>query len=352
MRAPRDPLSHGPRPPAWTPTVEAPARPDLSGRYAQGGALHGASPASAAGGASQVLPFRRRTGLPVRRRSRLAAFVRPFLMAVVIVGVPASALWWSATSPAFALTDLEIHGSERVSAEWMRGQLADLVGQNLVWLPLDRVEHILSGHPWIAGVEVTKELPDRLRVVVVERRPVAILDETRDGVRTSFWIDADGSLIAPRAQAAGATAGGAESSGEVAGGSDAAFLQLHWDGASEVPADRRREVLAAALGAARQATEAAPALGGAVDSVTVLGDEDFRLEGAALPFPLLVRFYDDGQRSEIASRLRRLEELLPEIRSEMGTRLAEPASVDLRFRHRIVVRPAVAETAVGHERGA
>jgi len=349
MRAPRDPLVHGPRRPLWTPPADGPERADRPDPRRGVGAV---SVAAGSTGAGQVLPFRRRTGLPVRRRSRLAAFVRPFLLAAVIVGFPSVVLWWSATSPRFALADLEIHGSERVSADWMREQLADLLGRNLVWMPLDGVERTLSGHPWIAGVEVTKELPDRLRVVVVERRPVAILDEAPaggdDGESRSFWIDADGSLIAPRAGAAARSA--------VQEGFDSAFVRLRWAGVSEVPAERRRLVLAAALGAAREVARAVPAWGGAVDSVTVLGDEDFRLEGAAMPFPLLVRNDSEGgegeQGSEIASRVRRLEELLPEIRSEMGTRLAEPASIDLRFRHRIVVRPAVAETARGQERGA
>lgn len=322
MRAPRDPRRMPATPTAWRPPTPAP----------------GGSP-----GSGHVLPFRRRRGLPVRRRSRLAVLARPFFTALAIVGIPAAALWWSATSERFALGALEVRGSERVGADWIRGRLDPLVGRNLVWMPLERVETTLSSHPWVAGAEVTKELPDRLRVVVVERRPGAILRSGED----RFWVDTEGALIVP-----------VVSREEVPPG----LLAVRWDDAVHAEPTRRSRVLAAALGAARALRDAAPEWGRALASVEVLGEEEFRLEGAtgsgaagnALPFPLLVRFggSSGGGAAEIASRLRRLEELLPEIRAALGARLPEPASVDLRYRHRIVVRPEVAETAGRQERGA
>jgi cell division protein FtsQ len=289
-----------------------------------------------------VVPFRRRSGLPVRRRSRLAVLARPFLVATAIVGIPAAALWWSATSPRFGLAALEVQGSERVGEPWVRRQLDHLLGRNLVWMPLGEVERTLSGHPWVAGAEVTKQLPDRLRVVVVERRPAAILE---DGRRRS-WLEAGGRRIAP-------IPAEEQTPPEV--------LTVRWDGAADAEPTRRTAVLAAALGAARELRRTAPDWGRALAAVEVLGDEEFRLESVpregapGLPFPLLVRFGGEapGEGSEeMASRLRRLETLLPEIRAATGAGLPEPASVDLRYRHRIVVRPAVAETGGRQERGA
>jgi cell division septal protein FtsQ len=204
------------------------------------------------------------------------------------------------------------------------------------------VERTLSGHPWVAGAAVTKELPDRLRVVVVERRPTAVL--AAGGERS--WVEAGGRVIAPILP-------GEEPPPEL--------LTVRWDGAVDAEPDRRAAVLAAALGAARQLRATVPDWGRDLAAVRVLGEEDFRLEslpGKGLPespFPLLVRLGGGApgeEPMELASRLRRLETLLPEIRSAMGAGLPEPASVDLRYRHRIVVRPAVAETAERQERGA
>jgi len=339
MRAPRDTarpplpasdLASVPRPgaPIWSPADRTP------------------NPARRSRG--EVLPFRRRRGLPVRRRSRLASLVRPFLAAVAIVGIPAAALWWSGTSPRFALADLEVRGSERVSEAWVRGQLSGLVGHNLVWMPLDSVERTLSSHPWVAGTEVTKELPDRLRVVVVERQPAALL--VTSGER--FWVGADGAVIAPVEPEGTPTA-------EPEPVPPADLLEVRWvaetagspTGEEGGGPARRQRILAAALGAVDVLEKTAPEWGRALAAVEVLGDEEFRLEGDAVPFPLLVR--SEGgpgapgrQPDELATRIRRLEEILPELQA----RLPEPASVDLRFRNRIVVRPAVAATPWTAER--
>ena len=302
--------------------------------------------------AGHVLPFRRRRGLPVRRRSRLASFARPFVAALAIVGIPAAALWWSATSPRFALAELEVRGSERVSDAWVRDRLAGLTGRNLVWLPLERVERILAAHPWVAGAEVTKELPDRLRVVVLERGPAAILAGGGAGGAGGAdgapggdaWVDSSGEIIAPVAAADRAPSrGGAE-------------------GAPE----RRTEVLAAALALERALAAVAPRWRRGLEVVRILGPEDFRLEGEALPFALLVRWAEpSGAREkagDLAVQIRRLERVLPRILSgDLPARLPPvregtnpPAAVDLRFADRIVIRPAAEEApdAEEKERGA
>lgn len=347
MRAPRDPRRPPATPTAWRPPETGPK----AGSARQRAAGPGVGPAigpkrGRAPTGGHVLPFRRRRGLPVRRRSRIAVLARPFFTALAIVGIPAAALWWSATSERFALGTLEVRGSERVGASWIRSRLEPLVGRNLVWMPLERVERTLSSHPWVAGAEVTKELPDRLRVVVVERRPGAILRSGED----RFWVDTEGGLIVPVIPRKEPPPG---------------LLTVRWDDAIHAEPARRTRVLDAALGAAQALRDTAPEWGRALATVEVLGEEELRLEGAAgsglrgartngPPFPLLVRFGGSSGSGpeEIASRLRRLEELLPEIRAALGARLPEPAAVDLRYRHRIVVRPEVAETAGHQERGA
>lgn len=354
MRAPRD-AARPPLVPTDPATVPAAAVPVWSPTDR--------TPNPGRGPRGEVLPFRRRRGLPVRRRSRLVRLVRPFLKAVAIVGVPAAALWWSGTSPRFALADLEVRGSGRVSEAWVRDQLAGLVGRNLVWMPLDSVERTLSSHPWVAGAEVTKELPSRLRVVVVERQPVAVL-ATADG---RFWLGADGGVIGP-VEGGAAAVPAPEPMSQPQSAPPDALLEVRWvagtagtlptrdpDGApgvdSDADSDRGRRILVAALDAAKVLETTAPEWGRALAAVEVLGDEELRLEGDGVPFPLLVRSGGtpgalDRQPQELATRLRRLEEILPELLA----REPEPASVDLRFRNRIVVRPVVAATALTAER--
>lgn len=309
MRAPRDfarpePARPAAMPPPWT-TAGGPS---------------GAGPAS-----EGVLPFRRRPGLPVRRRRRSLGLLRHFAVALVLVGAPAAALWWSATSPRFDLAQVEVETARRVNREWVEERLAHLPGRNLVWMSMRSVERSLGDHPWIAGVEVSKSLPDRLRVAVVERQPVAIL--VAGGERS--YVERTGRVIAP-VGAGLAPPGEAGRAGE--------YLVLR-----ELRLLPDRE---AALGRALEATRAlsrvdhraAQEWGAALAEVEVLGEEDFRLRTAGLRFPLLVEAGTVERR--VGALVARMPELL--------ARVPEPGEVDLRFENRIIVRPGVAsDTAAG-----
>ncbi|HLE84745.1 MAG TPA: FtsQ-type POTRA domain-containing protein [Thermoanaerobaculia bacterium] len=271
-------------------------------------------PAGARGGA--VLPFRRRSGLPVRRRRRLLGMVKQLAAAIVLVGAPAAALGWSATSPRFALVRMEVETAERVNRAWVEERLAHLRGRNLVWMSMRTVERSLAEHPWIGGVELSKSLPDLLRVAVVERRPVAVL-EAADG---RFHVDQEGRVIAP-VDAEGAPPGEA--------GRGAGRLVLkesppvggrpEWD---------REPALERALEAATALSRVDPRWGAALTEVEVLSEEDLVLRSGGLPFPLLV------EAGTVEERVRGLVRMLPELLA----RVPEPAGVDLRFEHRMVIR--------------
>jgi len=86
---------------------------------------------------------------------------------------------------------------------------------------------------------------------------------------------------------------------------------------------RRALRLAADLGRAN-ATWA-----GHLTHVEVLGDRDFRVQTAALPFSLLLRSGD------VLPKVRRLEALLP----DLERRYPAIEAVDLRFARRIVIQP-------------
>ncbi len=321
MRAPQDPRRDGPRPPVMPPPW---------------------TPAPADDG--NVLPFRRRAGVRVRRRRRGFGVTRQFLLALVLVGSPASALWWSATSPRFAVSQLQVVTSERVNRSWMEARLQHLMGRNLVWMSMESVERSLSGHPWIAGVEVTKALPDRLRVAVVERRPVAVLEAGDE----RFYVDRTGRVIAPvgdeEAPPGESRRGGYLLLGVAAVAAGVKGTPPVAAGASPAPRDLLGEpVLARALDVVQAFSRAAPEWSAGLSRVEILGEEDFRLETGALPFELLV------EAGQVEGRVRSLRELLPKLLA----RFPEPASVDLRFSHRIVVREAAGRPAVSaiHGRG-
>jgi cell division protein FtsQ len=257
---------------------------------------------------SNVLPFRRRsTAVRVRRPSPWRALAAPLVRALLVVGLPVALGLWLFTSPTFALARIEVAGNQRVDARWIEGALGPLRGENLLLLPLERVERTVGEHPWVARVSVEKRLPDGLQLTLEERRPAALL-RAAEGL---VVIDAGGRPIAP----------------------------YRFDlepGLLLVSIGVRGEVdLGGALAVADELERAAPDWAATLSEVTALAEEDFRLDLGALDFPLFVRA------GTLAARLPELRRLLP----ELERRYPALAGVDLRFERRIVFQPVLQPNA-------
>ena len=248
-------------------------------------------------------PLRR--PLPTRRRKRSgvpALLLGALLRAVLLVGVPVAIVVWLLYSPYFLIREVRVEGGSRVAAAWVEENLRPLARRHILGVSLDGVRRRLSAHPWVASVALRRELPDRLRVTVVERQPAALL--ARDG--GLLFLDAAGEPIAP------APAGGAEG-----------LLVVHSPFGDPAPVAEVLDVVAEL-----QRADAAWGLG--VREVTVLGEGEFRLASEPLPFPLLVKA------GEVAEGVANLRQVLPEV----TRRWRGIGSVDLRQPRRLVVQHA------------
>jgi hypothetical protein len=260
----------------------------------------------------RVLDFRRKGTPPRRRRPNpMLSLLRPLLAAFGLVAVPLGLSAWVLTAPRFALQDVAVDGgTRRVPASWVLRAVEPVEGTNLVLLPLSEVSRRLHRNPWIDTVEIRKELPDRLRVKVTERRPVALL--LSGG--TLSYADQEGRPIAPVASPA------EREEARRAGLLVVSMVQTPHGGGVD-----------AALDVAGDLGRVQPDWAAHLARIEVLGEEDFRLHTEALPFPLLVT------RGTVGPKARRLQELLPELRR----RYPKIEAVDLRFSRRIVVQPAL-----------
>jgi cell division protein FtsQ len=287
--------------------------PGLPGVAASGGS---------AAGSGRVLDFRRRSAPPRRRRPNpLLVLLRPLAAALLLVALPGGLAAWVLTSPRFDLREVVVEGgTERVPVDWVAGTLETREGENLVRLPLAEIAAELQRNPWIDQVELRKELPGRLRVAVTERRPEAFLFSAG----TLYYADAEGRPIVPV---------GSPDEARQAGLLEVRFAQKVSGGGGGV---------AGALEVAAELGRVRPDWAAALTSIEVLGEEDFRLHTEALRFPLLVT------RGQVGPKIRRLEELLP----ELERRYPAIAAVDLRFSRRIVVQPAIAATGAAGEEAA
>ncbi len=281
-----------------------------------------------AGPGATVIPFRRAQGPPKRKkRSLWRKLLRPFGSALAILGAPLLLALWVATAPQFALAEISVEGGSRVSEAWIRGRLAPLVGRNLPLLPLATAAERLSVHPWVASLEIGKDLPRRLTVRVTEKKPAVFL---RSGGRL-YWADAAGVLIAPLSARETADEMARERSlADSSSGAPGGFLVVSF--ATPTP-----HGVARALGVADELRRANAAWASRLTEIEVLGEEDFRLRIGTLPYPVLVR---DG---DVIDKVHRLEALLP----RLAERYPTLAAVDLRFSHRIVVQPAAESASAG-----
>jgi cell division septal protein FtsQ len=251
----------------------------------------------------KVLPFRRpSSAVRFRRKSHWVTLGKPFLQASTLVGLPFALALWLFTSPTFGLTTIEVEGNRYVETAWVEHALAPLAGENLLRLSLPTVESAVAGNPWVARVTIDKRLPDRLRLVVEERRPAALL-------RTSgalVYLDDAGRTIAPF--------------DPLRGPGDLLLVSV-----ATLPGAE----LGGAFAIAQELARVAPEWAAGLSEVEVLGESDFRLHLAALDFPLLVRA------GTLAGRAPELRRLLPELTRRYGAL----AFVDLRLDRRIVLQP-------------
>ena len=265
-------------------------------------------------------PLRRPFNVRRRRKSGIAALLAgAALRALLVVALPVGVVVWLLYSPYFLIREVKVDGGARVSAAWMEENLTPLVGRHVLAVSLEGVRRRLSAHPWVASVELRRELPDRLRVSVVERQPVALL-AGEDGL---VFLDGEGLAIAPVPSAATTTTSGrASATVTPATARPDGLLTLHYRYPGPVPVQ-------AALDLVAELRRAHPAWGVGVREVEALGEREYRVTTAALPYPLLL------EAGTVAPAVTNLQQMLPEIER----RVPAVGEADLRSPRRLVIRP-------------
>ncbi len=97
---------------------------------------------------------------------------------------------WILASPFLALREVEVEGNQKV-APWEVRVLGGLaLGDNLLTIDVDRVAAGIQRHPWVAEVTVRRVYPDRIKVLIRERKPVAVLVK-----EVLYYVDADATVF-------------------------------------------------------------------------------------------------------------------------------------------------------------
>jgi cell division protein FtsQ len=129
--------------------------------------------------------------LPWRRLAR--TFWRLLLCLVVgaALGVGAKAGWtWLTSSPRFAVSKLVIHAGPRVTEPEVRMLAAIAEGDNIFSFRLADCVRALELHPWVKRASVMRELPDRVTIEIVERKPRALA-----ALGSLYYVDGEGEVF-------------------------------------------------------------------------------------------------------------------------------------------------------------
>ena len=134
---------------------------------------------------------------PARRRARRARALarlarRAVVLGVVLAGVAATLAGarWATTSPRFAIAGVEVHGASRVPVPRILAAAAIVPGTNLWTLDGGAVAARVSALPEIRRADIVRELPNRVTIVVEERRPFTLVHAAR-----LHWMDEEGRVL-------------------------------------------------------------------------------------------------------------------------------------------------------------
>ena len=107
-----------------------------------------------------------------------------FAVAVVVTA------HWALTSPRFAVTAVEVRGASRVPPQRILEVSGIVHGANLWRINPEHVRSRLEDLPEIRRADVVRELPNRVSIVVEERRPFTLVHAGR-----LHWLDEEGRVL-------------------------------------------------------------------------------------------------------------------------------------------------------------
>ena len=243
-----------------------------------------------------------------RRPGRLRRLVRAAPLAALVAAVPLGAAvgaHWLLTTPRFAVARVEVRGTSRVTPAQVLAAAALAPGTSIFRLDPVLVAARVAALPEIRRADVVRALPNRVSIVVEERRPFTLVHAAR-----LHWLDEDGRLLGEEKHAV------ATEVPVISGLSEAELATMR-----PAPGPRAR----AAIALIRALLRTGSALAGEISEIDMS-----RPEGPVL-------YTVDGVEVRLGSeeweeRLARLEGVLAQVATE------EVHGVDLRFRDQVVLK--------------
>jgi len=97
---------------------------------------------------------------------------------------------WITQTDRLGIQAISVTGCERLTPEIVIVQAGLTEARNILTVNLTTTRKRLLAHPWIADVQVTRDIPDRLHIHIFEHRCIAVLDLGR-----RFLMSAEGHVF-------------------------------------------------------------------------------------------------------------------------------------------------------------
>jgi cell division septal protein FtsQ len=249
-----------------------------------------------------------------RSRARRRALARLVQGAKWLGGLTAAAallsgaMAWLLTSPQLAVHTIQVEGAARVPAEDILAAAEIPLGINILRLDPAAVRARLEALPHIRRAEIVRELPNRVTILVEERRPFTLVHAGR-----LHWLDEEARLLGEEREAVAAPAP------IISGLSEEELRSMR-----SAPGPR----VQAAMALVRALLRSGPALAAEISEIDMSRREGpvlYTLEG--IEVRLGTEQWDE--------RLARLEGVLTKLAAQSGSAVT---AVDLRFRDQVVLQ--------------
>ncbi|HPA44230.1 MAG TPA: FtsQ-type POTRA domain-containing protein [bacterium] len=129
-------------------------------------------------------------------RMMIHQFCRILIYTAVIAGgvwLSIDAVSYFGTSHDFKIREVSITGANWTTPEEIQLQSELKIGTNIWFVPCTRVAQRIARHPWVRFCRVSKIPPDRISIVIQERRPVCTVLDRRHGVL--YGLDPSGIVL-------------------------------------------------------------------------------------------------------------------------------------------------------------
>lgn len=112
---------------------------------------------------------------------------------VILVGVVV--LFILSNTPIFTITSIEAEGTDHVTAEAISKLVKVDEGTTLLNVDTDSIAASVKKNPWVGSVNVVREFPDKIDIVVTERSVGAVVLMSSGNI--AWYLSSDGTWIEP-----------------------------------------------------------------------------------------------------------------------------------------------------------